>query len=149
MKNTISRFIKVGLFLFFSALFFSSCSENNFGDKGMGPVKKTEPGAINEEFALKGKVIFSKKCMDCHSLDIKLKGPALRDVTKRRKAEWIMNMILKPEDMIKKDPVAKRLFAKHIVKMVVKDVTKQDALMILEYLRSVDNNVVLDTVSVN
>lgn len=146
MKNTIISFLPVCLILVFFTAFFSSCSEEINGDKGTMPIKKLEPGAINEELALKGKVIFSKKCVECHSLDIKLKGPALRDVTKRRKAEWIMNMILNTEDMIKKDPEARRLFRKHVAKMTVTGVSEQDALNVLEYLRSVDNNVMLDTI---
>ena len=137
MKNTIISYTSACLILVIFVFFFSSCSENNINDKGIGPVKKLELGAINEELALKGKVIFSKKCMECHSLDIKLKGPALRDVTKRRKAEWIMNMILNTEEMLKKDPQAIKLFKEHIVKMEVKDVNEEDARMVLEYLRSI------------
>jgi cytochrome c551/c552 len=129
-------------------LFFNSCSKNNNDDKGIGPIKKVELGKINEELAIKGKVIFSKKCIDCHSVDIKLKGPSLRDVTKKRKAEWIMNIILNTEEMITKDPEAKKLFEQHVTKMVVKDVSEQDARMVLEYLRSVDNNINLDSTSI-
>jgi cytochrome c551/c552 len=148
MKNTKIGFIQACLILVFFTVLFSSCSENNNGDKGIGPIKKLELGAINEELAVKGKVIFSKKCMECHNIDIKLKGPSLRDVTKKRKAEWIMNMILNTEEMIKKDPQAKILFKDHVVKMVVKDVNEQDARMVLEYLRSIDNNINLDTIPV-
>jgi cytochrome c551/c552 len=135
------------LFLFYPVLFLSlpSCSNDN-DNKGIGPIKKIELGIINEERAIKGKILFSKKCMDCHRIDVKLIGPALKDVTKKRKSEWIMNMILNTEEMIKKDPEAKKLFEQHIVKMVVKDVSQNDARDILEYLRSVDDNVKLDTI---
>jgi|WetSurMetagenome_2_1015567.scaffolds.fasta_scaffold15751_3 hypothetical protein len=129
-------------------LLLNSCSKNNNDDKGIGPIKKIELGIINEELAIKGKVIFSKKCIDCHSIDIKLKGPALRDVTKRRKAEWIMNIILNTEEMVTKDPEAKKLFEQHVVKMVVKDVNENDARALLEYFRSVDANINLDSVSI-
>jgi hypothetical protein len=138
--------------LFFTILNFSlilnACSDDNNDGKGIGPIKKVELGIINEERAIKGRVLFSKKCMECHRIDVKLVGPALKDVTKRRKSEWIMNMILNTEEMINKDPEAKKLFEQHIVKMVVKDVNKEDARDILEYLRSVDNNVIPDTAKI-
>lgn len=145
MKNTYNRFIPACLILVIGILIFSSCSKNIDDGKGIGPVNKIDLGPINEELALKGRVIFTKKCMDCHSLDVKLKGPALRDVTKKRKAEWIMNMILNTEEMIKKDSTAKALFEQHIVKMEVKNVNEQDARSVLEYLRSIDNNIAIDS----
>lgn len=76
--------------------------------------------------------------MECHSIDVRLRGPALKDVTKRRKAEWIMNLILNTDQMLKEDSVAIRQYLEHGIKMVVDNVNQDDALAVLEYLRSID-----------
>ena len=122
------------LFKLFLIFIFSSCSEKI--DKEIVSVNSSDTGKIDESLALKGRFIFTKKCMDCHSLDVNLKGPALRDVTKQRKSEWIMNMMLQPDEMIRNDSVAKKLFSEHIVKMTVKDLNQEDAKAVLEYLKS-------------
>lgn len=127
------------LFIFLAIVTFS-CSyagKKEFTTSG----NNTQLSAVSddhEDMILKGKFIFTKKCMECHDMDVKLKGPALRDVTKRRKAEWILNMILNPDEMLKKDAEAKKLFKQHVVKMVVKDVDEEQARSILEFLRSVE-----------
>ena len=93
-----------------------------------------------DEMAAMGEIIFSKKCLSCHSLDVNFKGPELGDVVKRRKAEWILNMIINPEEMISKDADAKYLFLTHAVKMVLKNVSEDDAKAVLEYLKFVNNS---------
>ncbi|WP_241738983.1 c-type cytochrome [Pontibacter beigongshangensis] len=110
--------------------------------KGVGPVKTVEIGeGIDEALATEGKTIFDAKCTACHQLsDQKVVGPGMAGVTERRKPEWIMNMIVNPEEMTKKDPVAKKLFAEHLIQMVNQDVDEQDARAILEYLRQNDQN---------
>jgi len=122
------------LFCLLLIVLFSSCSGNK--DKEIVPVTDKDTVKIDESLALKGRFIFTKKCMECHSLDVNLKGPALRDVTKQRKSEWIMNMMLQPDEMIRNDSVAKKLFSEHIVKMTVKDLNQEDAKAVLEYLKS-------------
>ena len=110
MENTKKSYITA---LISSALCillaFSSCNNpDNKNSTGIGPVKKVElNNELDKNLIDQGKFIFTKKCMECHNLDIKIVGPALRDVTKRRKAEWIMNMILNTEQMIKEDSTAR------------------------------------------
>ncbi|MFD2245152.1 c-type cytochrome [Pontibacter ruber] len=108
--------------------------------KGVGPVKTVEIGAtIDEALANQGKSIFEGKCSACHQLsDQKVVGPGLAGVTERRKPEWIMNMIVNPEEMTKQDPTAKKLLAEHLTQMTNQNVTEQDARAILEYLRQND-----------
>ncbi|RNI24177.1 cytochrome c [Rufibacter latericius] len=113
-------------------------AENGFG---VGPVKTVEVGAeIDQALATTGKAIFDGKCTACHQLsDQKVVGPGLAGVTGRRKPEWIMNMIVNPEEMTKKDPEAKKLLAEHLTQMTNQNVTESDARAILEYLRQNDS----------
>ena len=124
------------LIIFYICTIVFSCSEN----KNIQPTKK-EPEKLNDMLIVKGQFIFSKKCISCHEMEIKLSGPALKNVTKRRKADWIKNMILKPEKMIVEDSIAKRLYYEHGVKMVVEDMKEEDADAVMEYLKSVDAKV--------
>jgi len=136
-KNYYKAFLFILIFSLFTSLILYSCTDDR--DKGIGPIKKVEPGPPNTELISKGKLIVTRECFQCHSMDVKLVGPALKDVTKRRKAEWIMNMILNAEQMINEDPEARKLYLEHGVKMVLKtELTEEDARAILEYLRSIE-----------
>src|SRR5690606_40502995 len=64
---------------------------------------------LDQALAATGKTTFENLCSACHKMDKKFIGPALDGVTERRSPEWIMNMILNPEEMIQKDPIAKQL----------------------------------------
>lgn len=124
----------------FSPYIFSGCS-NTSGEIGIGPVKdemKLEP--VDLALSEKGKQLFQTKCVLCHKMDSRVVGPMLKDVTKRRRPEWIMNQILNPQEMMQKDPVAKELFSQYKVPMIQQDVSRDDARAILEYFRAVDEN---------
>lgn len=116
-------------------MFLTSCGDDP--SKGIGPVKevKLDP-TINQDLANKGKAIFEQKCISCHKVNEKLVGPALQGVTKRRKPEWIMNMILNPIEMTQKNPEAMALYQQTLVQMTFQDVTQDDARSILEYFRT-------------
>ena len=109
-------------------------------EKGIGPVKEVTLGPINPDLVAKGKAIFDIKCVACHQIDNKLVGPPLKDVTKRRQPEWIMNMILNPEQMIKENMIAKSLSmsGQYPTPMTFQNVTQDDARAILEYFRNND-----------
>ena len=49
-----------------------------------------------------------------------------------------MNMILNPQEMTEKDPVAKKLLAEFMTQMVNQNVAESEARVLLEYFRSVD-----------
>lgn len=134
----IRFFINTFLLISFFLLIGSCGVEEN---KGIGPVTNVELNGIDSSLIVKGEIIFKKKCVQCHDMDVALTGPALGDVTKKRKAEWIMNMILNTEEMISKDKDAKSLFIKHVTKMIVKDIDGDQARALLEYLRSVTRNI--------
>jgi cytochrome c len=106
-------------------------------DKGVGPVKEVKLDPLNQKLANEGKAIFSSKCTVCHSLDQKIIGPPLRNVTKTRTPEYIMNMILNPTNMEKEDPVVKELHKQYIATpMTDQKFTQDQARSLLEYLRS-------------
>jgi hypothetical protein len=65
-------------------------------------------------------------------------GPALKDVTNRRKPEWIMNMIMNPAEMTQKDPTAKSLLGEYMTQMANQNVDEKGARAILEYFRTND-----------
>lgn len=108
-------------------------------NKGIGPVSKADIGPLNDGLAEKGKQIFDSKCAACHKFEEKVVGPPLAGVTQRRTPEWIMNMILNPQEMIAKDPAAKELFETYLVQMTFQNVSQEDTRAILEYFRQVDS----------
>jgi mono/diheme cytochrome c family protein len=114
-----------------------SIPQNQSQDKGIGPVKELKLGPVDKKLAAQGQQLFSAKCVACHSLDQKIIGPPLRNVTKTRTPEYIMNMILNPANMEKGDPVTKELHKKYIATpMTDQGLTQDQARSILEYLRS-------------
>lgn len=107
--------------------------------KGIGPISNVAlPAEIDEQMALRGEEVFEAKCTACHEFDNKYVGPSLAGVTNSREPEWIMNMILNPEEMTKKDPIAKALFEEYLTQMTFQDVTEEDARAMLEYFRKYD-----------
>jgi mono/diheme cytochrome c family protein len=107
--------------------------------KGVGRFTSVEVGPIEHETAEKGEALFVSKCSACHKpTDVKVVGPGLKGVTQRRTPEWIMNMITNPEEMTKKDPVAKALFEEHLVQMTFQNASDDEARQILEFLREND-----------
>lgn len=127
-------------FMITSINVFNGCGPDP--ELGIGPVKEkmTIDPQINQELVAKGKSIFDVKCVTCHKIDDKLVGPPLKDVTKRRKPEWIMNQILNPEQMLKEDMTAKSLAmsGQYPTPMTFQNVTQDDARALLEYFRNND-----------
>ncbi len=107
-------------------------------DKGIGPVTSVElPETIDDAMAAKGKAVFDGKCTACHKPDQKFIGPAPKGILSRRSPEWIMNMILNPEEMIQKDPIAKQLLAEaNGAPMANQNLTEEEARQVLEYFRT-------------
>lgn len=112
----------------------------DFSNKGIGPVKSVNlTDDIDQALAATGKTAFENLCSACHKMDKKFIGPALAGVTERRSPEWIMNMILNPEEMIQKDPIAKQLLIEsNMAVMANQNLTEEEARAILEYFRSLD-----------
>jgi len=108
-------------------------------NKGVGPYadKTIELSEIDKTLVISGKNTFANKCMACHSIDTKIIGPALSGMLNRRTPEWIMNMILSPDLMIKEDPDAIALLKEYNnIPMMPLGLTDQEAREVLEYLRT-------------
>lgn len=109
-------------------------------ENGIGPIKEklNLTDQIDEIKAQTGKNIFEEKCSQCHKLDERYTGPALGNVTSLRTPEYIVNMILNPEEMTRRHPEAKKMLATYANQMTFQNVSHDDALALLEYLRSVN-----------
>lgn len=82
------------------------------------------------------KVWNTRGCGGCHQFGAKLVGPDLVGVTQRRSIAWISRMVLHPDVMIKRDPVAKDLFKTHMTPMPKQGVTDEELPKLLAYVKS-------------
>lgn len=105
---------------------------------GVGPVTSLSLGAINQGWVTEGIALFKSKCSSCHKPTKKYVGPSPKGVLARRNPEWIMNMILDPEKMVKEDPVAKELLTRYLAPMANQSLTEDEARKILEYFRTLE-----------
>ncbi len=108
--------------------------------KGVGKFTNVEVAeTVDKNMAAKGQAIFETKCTPCHKLsEERLVGPGLKNITNLRTPEWIMNMITNPEEMTKKDPIAKALFEEYLMQMTFQNVSDDETHQIFEYLRQND-----------
>lgn len=112
--------------------------QDPMANKGIGPVKSVElPEEIDYEMAKAGEEVYIRMCTACHKPDKKFIGPAPKGIFERRSPEWIMNMILNPEVMIMKDPIAKQLLIEfNGAPMANQHLTEEQARQVLEYFRT-------------
>jgi len=107
-------------------------------ENGIGPVTEPVEVAATPDHAMaeQGEEVFEHKCGACHKMGEKYVGPALGEVTKRRTPAYIMNMILNPQEMVERHPVAKQLLAEHMTFMPNQGLSKDEARHVVEYLRT-------------
>lgn len=107
-------------------------------NKGIGSIKSLVLAAeLDSELIAVGKKLFEAKCSACHKIDKKFIGPSPKGILSRRTPEWIMNMILNPDEMLKKDPIAKQLLIEaNGAPMANQNLSQEDARAVLEYFRS-------------
>lgn len=106
-------------------------------EHGVGPI--TEPvelKAIDQHEVEEGKELFDQRCASCHKANERYVGPALGGVVGRRTPEYVMNMILAPDQMIQKHPEAKKLFGTYLVQMPNQGLKPEQARHVVEYLRT-------------
>ena len=157
MKYTL---IITNLALGLSAIFYTSCGGNTANtdaatpppksmiseekapadpmeNKGIGPVSSVELAELDQALADEGKLLFENKCSACHKVGKRFVGPDPTGIMERRSPEWVMNMILNPEQMVKEDPIAKELLKEYLSPMANQSLTEQEARSILEYFRTI------------
>jgi mono/diheme cytochrome c family protein len=110
----------------------------DMNNKGIGPITSvTFDAEINEELAAQGKTKFNIICVACHMAEQRMIGPALKGVYERRSPEWVMNMILNPDGMLRDDPIAKALYKEYnSAVMLNQNLTQEEARAVAEYLRT-------------
>jgi len=121
-----------------SAAKIPASQQITLSDKGVGPVTSLElPAEINVDMAAHGLEVYTKMCTACHRPTKKFIGPAPLGILERRSPEWIMNMILDPENMIQNDPLAKELLTEfNNAPMANQNLTMEEARAVLEYFRT-------------
>ena len=110
----------------------------DLNNKGVGPIKNVEfAEAIDQEMAARGEAQFNSLCVACHMVEQRMIGPAMAGVYERRSPEWVMNMILNPNGMLKEDPIAKALLKEYNnAIMLNQNLSEAEARDIAEYLRT-------------
>ena len=106
--------------------------------KGVGPITSIEiHSQIDQAMVTHGKDVFDKMCTACHRVGKKFIGPAPDGIMDRRTPEWVMNMILDPEGMVKNDPLARELLIEfNGSPMANQNISKDDARALIEYFRT-------------
>ena len=94
---------------------------------------------LDQSMVTEGQNIFDLKCMACHKLtDEKLVGPGWKDVTKRRKPTWIVNMITNVDMMLSDDAEAQKMLEECLVRMPNQNITSKEARSLIEFMRHND-----------
>lgn len=108
--------------------------------KGIGQVKNvTLHTPLEQDRVSRGLAIYEMKCQACHKLtDQRFVGPGWKGVTKRRKPEWIMNMVTNVEVMLEQDEEAQKLLELCLTRMPNQNISIGDARDVLEYMRQND-----------
>ena len=109
----------------------------DLNNKGIGPIKNLDLATeIDQSLVTDGNNLYKKMCITCHRAQKKFTGPPLSGILEKRSPEWVMNMILNPEVMTKKDPIASELSKAYFGAPMIKQyISEKDARAILEYLR--------------
>ncbi|PWL40072.1 cytochrome C [Flagellimonas aquimarina] len=110
----------------------------DLNNKGIGPIKNIDfPDDIDTEMAARGEAKFNAICVACHMVDQRMIGPAMEGVFERRSPEWVMNMIMNPDEMLREDPIAKALLKEYNnAIMLNQNLTEAEARDLVEYLRT-------------
>jgi mono/diheme cytochrome c family protein len=115
----------------------SEAASDPMANKGVGPVSNVSLGAIDQAMVEEGEAIYQEMCTACHKPSEKFIGPAPAGIITRRSPEWIMNMILNPEQMVKEDPIARQLLVEYnMAPMANQGLSQEQARKILEYFRT-------------
>lgn len=78
-------------------------------------VMAADPAVVESEEAIAaGKTVFNANCKQCHKLDQKYTGPALRGITERQTIDWAKRFILNSSEVIASgDDYANDLYAEY------------------------------------
>ena len=110
----------------------------DLNNKGIGPITSVDFGdEIDTAMAEAGEKTFSTICIACHQAEQRMIGPAMKGIYERRSPEWVMNMILNPDGMLKDDPIAKALYKEYNnMVMTNQGLSEEEARQLAEYFRT-------------
>jgi mono/diheme cytochrome c family protein len=110
----------------------------DLSNKGVGPITDMSfDEEIDMALAKAGETKYQMICTACHMVGQRMIGPDLTGVYERRSPEWVMNMILNPDVMLKEDPIAKALLEEYNgAIMLNQNLSEEDARALAEYLRT-------------
>jgi len=107
-------------------------------EHGIGPF--TEPvtldDPVDQALAAEGEQLFQFNCEACHMLEDRFVGPPVGDILDRRTPTFVLNMIMNPEQMAREHPEVQELLREYPVIMPYQNISEEQALAILEYLRT-------------
>ena len=105
---------------------------------GIGPVDSLVfDEKIDSVLVEKGRLAFELQCIYCHKESDNFIGPPMKDIFKKRTPAWTINMILNPEEMVIKDPLARQLYKDYNYSPMQKQVRDvAEARAMLEYFRT-------------
>lgn len=97
---------------------------------------------IHREMAQAGERWYRVRgCLACHTLDgTSVVGPSLDGVTLRREYDWFRGMVMRPDSMLRVDPIAQALMDQYRVPMPNQGVDELRTRAMWEYLRELDGN---------
>lgn len=106
-------------------------------EHGIGPftAEVTLDHPVDEALARTGEEIFQMNCEACHLMEDRFVGPPLGDVLERRTPTFVLNMIMNPEQMAREHPEGQRMLQEYPLIMPYQNITEDQALALLEYLR--------------
>jgi nitrite reductase (NO-forming) len=98
----------------------------------------TDP--IDDEMAEAGERWYrTRGCLACHRLEgDDALGPAMAGISERREYDWFRGMVMRPDSMLREDPIAGELLARYRVPMPDQGVDELRTRAIWEYLRGLD-----------
>lgn|SRR5690554_320400 len=106
-------------------------------EHGIGPITEVITAAGTDAAMIKkGEDIFVMNCSACHKVGERYIGPDVQDIIDRRSATYMMNMILNPDEMVKKHPEARKVLAEFLAPMPNQNLSQEDARAVVEYLVS-------------
>ena len=109
-------------------------------ERGAGKFKDVAVSpTLDAKMADAGLKVYEVKCASCHKLtDEKLVGPGWKDVTKRHKADWILNFVTNTDEMLEKDSKAQAMLELCLVRMPNQNLSDDEARNAYEYMRKND-----------
>ncbi len=121
-------------------LFKEDSASKALDAKGIGKFTNVDISPnLDAKMAAVGNGVYDLKCSSCHKLtEERLVGPGWKDVTVRRKPEWIMNFATNTDEMIDKDPQAQAMLEICMVRMPNQSLSDDDARAVLEFMRKND-----------